>query len=775
MKRKVLLITIVLCLFMVNAYSQEKYTISGIISDAETGETMIGATISVKELAATGTITNAYGYYSLSIPKGEYTVIFSYIGYKSIKKIINLNEDKRLDYKLSADSETLEEVVIIGKKKNENITSEEIGIEKLKPREIKKIPVLFGEQDVIKTLTLTPGVKTSSEGSGGMFVRGGNNSQNLVLLDEATVYNSNHLMGFFSTFNSDAIKDLTLYKGTAPSQYGGRISSVMDVKMNEGNNQKYHIGGSIGLISAKANIEGPIVKDKGSFLITGRRTYADMFLKLSSDESLNNNQLYFYDINAKANFKINQNNRIYLSGYLGRDYFNIQDMFGLDWGNITGTLRWNHIWNSKLFSNTSLIYSDYDYKVSIMNEGDDDFSLTSVIGNINLKHDFQYFMSDKSSLAFGLYGRYNTITPGQVEFSEESDFKSIELQEKYTFETGAYFGHDWKPSEKWNISYGVRLNAFYLLGAGDFYNYTDGNVSDTSTFKSGEIVQSYYNLEPRLNMAYVLNQANSFKFSYTRNTQNLHLLQNSNSSTPTDIWISSSNNVKPEIGDQISLGYFRNFNDNKYQFSSEVYYKWMQNQIDLKNGAELQANEFLEGELLFGEGRAYGLELMLRKKTGRLSGWLSYTLSRTEKNIDGINENNWYPAKQDATHDISVVGIYDLNDKWSLSATWVYNTGNAVTFPSGKYEIDGNVQFYYTERNGYRMPAYHRLDLGATWNIKKTDKFESSLNFSIYNAYGRKNAYSIDFEEDENDPTKTVAVKTYLFTYIPSITYNFKF
>ncbi|WP_347839939.1 TonB-dependent receptor [uncultured Draconibacterium sp.] len=775
MKRKVLLIPIVLCLFLVKAYSQEKYTISGIISDAENGETMIGATISVKELSATGTITNAYGYYSLTLPKGEYTVVFSYIGYQSVETIVNLNDDKRLDYKLSADSETLEEIVVNAKKKNENIISEEIGIENLKPQEIKKIPVLFGEQDVIKTLTLTPGVKTSAEGSGGMFVRGGNNSQNLVLLDEATVYNSSHLMGFFSTFNSDAIKDLTLYKGTAPSQYGGRISSVMDVKMNEGNNQKYHVGGSIGLISAKANIEGPIIKDKGSFLITGRRTYADMFLKLSSDESLNNNQLYFYDFNAKANYKINQNNRIFLSGYMGRDYFNIQDMFGLDWGNITGTLRWNHIWNSKLFSNTSLIYSDYDYKVSIMNESDDDFSLTSVIGNVNLKHDFQYFISDKNSLAFGLYGRYNTITPGQVEFSEDSDFKPIELQEKYTFETGAYFGHDWKPSDKWNISYGVRLNAFYLLGPGDFYDYTNGIVSDTTTFKSGEIVQSYYNIEPRLNMAYVLNQANSFKFSYTRNTQNLHLLQNSNSSTPTDIWISSSNNVKPEIGDQISLGYFRNFSDNKYQFSSEVYYKWMQNQIDLKNGAELQANEFLEGELLYGDGRAYGLELMLRKKTGRLSGWLSYTLSRTEKLMDGINENNWYPAKQDATHDISVVGIYDLSDKWSLSATWVYNTGNAVTFPSGKYEIEDGVQFYYTERNGYRMPAYHRLDLGATWNIKKTDKFESSLNFSIYNAYGRKNAYSIDFEEDENDPTKTVAIKTYLFTYIPSITYNFKF
>jgi hypothetical protein len=775
MKLKKTIILIAISFFLIDAYSQEKYSISGIISDAETGETMIGATVIIKELSATGTISNAYGYYSITLPKGTYTVVISFISFRSIDTIVNLNEDKRLDFSLKPDSETLKEVVIIAEKKNENIVSDEIGIENLKPQEIKKIPVLFGEQDVIKTLTLTPGVKTSGEGSGGMFVRGGNNSQNLVLLDEATVYNSNHLFGFFSTFNSDAIKDVTLYKGTAPSQYGGRISSVLDVKMNEGNNRKYHIGGSIGLISSKLFAEGPIVKDKGSFLVTGRRTYADMFLKLSSDESLNNNQLYFYDFNAKANYKINENNRIYVSGYLGRDYFKVQDMFGLDWGNITGTIRWNHIWNSKLFSNTSLIYSDYDYKVSIMGNEDGDFSLTSVIGNINLNHDFQYFVSDKSSLAFGLYGRYNTIIPGQVEVSESSDFKPIELQKKYTFETGVYFGHDWKPSKKWNISYGIRLNAFYLLGPGDFYKYADGSVSDTTTYNSGEIVKSYYNLEPRLNMAFILNDANSIKLSYTRNTQNLHLLQNSNSSTPTDIWISSSNNVKPEIGDQISLGYFRNFADNKYQFSSEVYYKWMQNQIDLKNGAELRANEFLEGELLFGKGKAYGLELMIRKKYGRLTGWLSYTLSRTEKLIDGINDNNWYPAKQDATHDISIVGIFDLNNKWSLSATWVYNTGNAVTFPSGKYEIDGKVEFYYTERNGYRMPAYHRLDIGATWNIKKTDKFESSLNFSLYNAYGRKNAYAIDFEEDENDPSRTVAVKTYLFTYIPSITYNFKF
>lgn len=775
MMRKIFLIPIILCSFLVNVYSQEKYTISGVISDAETGETMFGATISIKELSATGTITNDYGYYSLTLPKGEYTVVFSFIGYKSVVNTLNLNEDKRLDYKLSPDSETLEAVVLTTKKENENIISGEIGVEKLKPKDIATIPVLFGEPDIVKTLTLTPGVKTSGEGSGGLFVRGGNNSQNLVLLDEATVYNSNHLLGFFSTFNSTAIKDVTLFKGTAPSQYGGRISSVMDVKMNEGNNQKFHLGGSIGLISAKVDMEGPIVKDKGSFLLAGRTTYVDQFLRFSSDESLNNNRLYFYDFNAKTNYTINENNRIYLSGYAGRDFLKIDDSFGLDWGNITGTLRWNHIWNNKLFSNTSLIYSDYDYKVEIADQEEDVFSLKSVIGNINLKHDFEYYLNEKNSFAFGLYGQYNSITPGQLEVSENSTIKPPEIQERYTFETGVYLGHEWKPSEKWNISFGARFNAFYLLGPGDFYEYTDGKVSDTIYFKSGEIVQSYYNLEPRLNMAYILNPANSFKLSYTRNTQNLHLLQNSSSSTPTDIWIPSSNNVKPEIGDQISLGYFRNFSDNKFQFSSEVYYKWMQNQIDLKDGADLQANEFLEGELLFGDGRAYGLELMLRKKMGRLSGWVSYTLSRTEKRIEGINSNEWYPARQDALHDISVVGIYELNKKWSLSATWVYNTGNAVTFPSGKYGIDGQVKFYYTERNGYRMPSYHRLDLGATWNIKKTDKFESSLNFSIYNAYGRKNAFAIDFEEDENDPTRTVAIKTYLFTYIPSITYNFRF
>jgi hypothetical protein len=755
--------------------AQENYSISGIISDEETGETMIGAAVSILEIPGTGTVTNAYGYYSITLPEGEYTMAISYIGFEALDTRVNLTDDLRLDFAIRPNSDMLNEIEITAEQKNDNITSEEIGIERLNPKDIETIPVLFGEQNIVQTLTLTPGVKTSGEGSGGFFVRGGNNSQNLVLLDEALVYNSNHLFGFFSTFNSDAIKDVKLYKGTASSEYGGRVSSVMDVKMKEGNNQSFHYGASLGLISARAYLEGPIVKDKGSFLITGRRTYADLFLKLSSDEAINSNQLYFYDFNAKANYQINKNNRIYLSGYLGRDIFSIQDDFGLDWGNITGTLRWNHIWSSKLFSNTSLIYSNYDYKVSIDDFEDEDFSLTSKIGNIDLKQDFQYYIDDRNSMSFGLYGRYNTITPGQLEFSEESDFSAPEIQERFTLETGGYIGHQWRPNNIWNVSYGLRLNAFYLLGPGDFYSFSNGEVSDTSMFNSSEIVKSYVNLEPRVNLAYVLSEKTSLKFSYTRNTQTLHLIQNSNASTPTDIWIPSSEIIKPEISDQLSFGLFRNFDDNKFQFSGEVYYRWLQNQIDLKDGADLQANEFLEGELLFGDGRAYGLELMMKKKSGRLSGWIAYTLSRTEKRIEGINNFEWYPARQDATHDISIVGIYALNDRWNISATWVYNTGNAVTFPSGKYEIDNEVQFLYTERNGYRMPDYHRLDIGATINFNKSQKFNSSLNFSIYNAYGRKNAFAIDFLEDENDPTRTIAQKTYLFTFVPSITYNINF
>lgn len=764
---------VLLSFFCGSTFASTKHSISGTITDNSTGESLIGASVIVTELVGTGATTNAYGYYSLTLPEGKYTLMVSYLGYKTISTTVSFTENKQISFKLEPETRQLNDVEIIALRKNHNITSTEMGAEKLEIKEISKIPVLFGEADIMKTLKLTPGIKSVGEGSGGMYVRGGNNSQNLILLDEATVYNADHLLGFFSTFNSDAIKDIQMFKGTAPSEYGGRISSVLDVKMNDGNNQKYHVGGGIGLISSRLNIEGPIVEDKSSFLITGRRTYADLFLKLSTDELINNNQLYFYDLNAKLNYKINNKNRLFLSGYFGRDVFEFQDRFGINWGNSTGTIRWNHIWNERLFSNTSIIYSDFDYNVDIMQDAG--FSLTSMIKNWNLKHEFQFFVNNKNTVSFGLSSIYQTIIPGQLELSEDSDILPLVLQKKHASDNAIYANHVWKPSYNLNINYGVRLSAYYLLGPGEIYTYKNGEVNSTTTYGKGEIVQNYVNIEPRINIAWILNDQSSLKTSYTRNTQNLHLVSNSTSSMPTDIWISSSNNVKPEISDQLSLGYFLNFSKDKYQFSSEIYYRWMQNQIDLKNGADINANDKIEGELLFGVGRAYGLELLLKKKTGKITGWIGYTYSTSERRIDGVNNDKWYPAKQDIKHDVSVVGIYELNKKWSVSASWVYNTGNAVTFPSGKYIINGNVQYYYTERNGYRMPDYHRLDIGATRSLKKTKQFESSLNFSVYNAYGHKNPFSIDFQQDENDPSKTVAVKTYLFTYVPSITYNFKF
>ncbi len=762
-----------LIFFCNTVFAATKHSISGMITDHSTGESLIGSSVIVNELPGTGATTNAYGYYSLTLPEGKYTLLVSYIGYKTISVTVSFTENKQINFRLEPDSRQLNDVEIIAQRKNHNITSTEMGAEKMGVKEISKIPVLFGEADIMKTLKLTPGIKSVGEGNGGMYVRGGNNSQNLILLDEATVYNADHLLGFFSTFNSDAIKDIQMFKGTAPAEYGGRTSSVLDVKMNEGNNQKYHIGGGIGLISSRLNIEGPVVENKSSFLITARRTYADLFLKLSKDELINNNQLYFYDLNAKLNYKIDNKNRLYLSGYFGRDVFEFQDRFGINWGNRTGTIRWNHIWNDRLFSNTSVIYSDFDYNVNIMQDAG--FSLTSIIKNWNLKQEFQYFINSKNTLSFGLNSIYHNIIPGQLELSEDSDILPLVLQKKQATDNALYVSSAWKPTHNLNINYGVRLSFYHLFGPGEFYTYKDGEVNSSTTFGKGEVVQSYFNIEPRLNIAWILNDRNSIKTSYTRNTQNLHLVSNSTSTMPTDIWISSSNNVKPEISDQLSLGYFLNFRKDKYQFSSEIYYRWMQNQIDLKNGADINANDKIEGELLFGVGRAYGLEVLLKKKTGKLTGWVGYTYSSTERLIDGINNEKWYPAKQDIKHDISVVGIYDINKKWSVSASWVYNTGNAVTFPSGKYIINGNVEYYYTERNGYRMPDYHRLDIGATRNLKKTKRFESSLNFSVYNAYGHKNPFSIDFQQDENDPAKTVAIKTYLFTYVPSITYNFKF
>lgn len=766
-----LLLFLLILTFTVFSNAQIKKTLSGTISDAETGETLTGATIVIDSIS--GAATNVYGFYSLEASQGIHVVTIKFIGYQTIIDTVNIVTDINRNYKLYSGL-ALDEFVVSSVRSNENVISASTGVQQLQISEIKKIPVLFGEQDVLKTLTLTPGVKSIGEGNGGLYVRGGSNSQNLILLDEATVFNANHLLGFFSTFNSDAIKDLTLYKGTAPAEYGGRLSSVMDVRMKDGNNQQWGVNGGIGLISSRLAIEGPLVKNKGSILLSARRTYADMFLLFSPEENIKNSTLYFYDLNLKANYQLDEKNKLFLSAYLGRDVLGFSGRFGIDWGNATGTFRWNRIWNPRLFSNTTLITSNYDYKIGI-EFGDVDFQIRSLVKNNQLKHEFQYFLNDNNTLKFGYSGIYHQITPGQISADASSGQNFNTLEDRYGLEHSVYVSNHSKSSGRFSFDYGLRASLFQLLGPGTYYKYQNGIPSDSLVSTSSGIVKSYFYLEPRANVSFILNPAQSLKFSYTRFTQNLHMLSNSTSSTPTDIWLMSGVNVKPEISDQWSFSFNQNFKEDMFKFSAETYFKWMQNQIDLKDGADIMANEHVEGEILYGNGRAYGLELMLNKVYGSFTGWIGYTLSRTELNIPGINNSEWYAARYDATHDLSVVGIYNLSNRWVFSGSWVYRTGNAVTFPSGKYMVDGEVMFYYTERNGYRMPDYHRLDLGATYTFRKKKKYESSLNFSIYNAYGQKNAFSIDFEQNPDDPSKTQAVKTYLFTYMPSVTYNFKF
>ena len=558
-------------------------------------------------------------------------------------------------------------------------------------------------------------------------MRGGSVDQNLILLDEATVYNPSHVLGFFSTFNSDAIKDVTLYKGSIPAEYGGRLASVLDVKMNDGNIKDYTVSGGLGLISSRLNIEGPIEKDDGSFIVSARRTYADLFLKLSKDTNTNRSSLYFYDINAKANYKLGDKDHIYLSGYFGKDNLGLGNTFGLDYGNSTATFRWNHIFNSSLFSNTSLIYSKYNYNITI-NSGNNNIGINSFISDYHFKEDMEYYANADNKLDFGIDVIHHTTSPGTITASESSSFNPVSIQNRYSLESAAYISHDLSVSDRINVNYGLRANLFTVLGPGNFYTYdSSGNPIDTATYSTGQVVKNYFNLEPRFSMSYKLTPSSSVKVSYTRTTQNLHLLSNSTSSNPTDVWIPSSNNVKPEIADQVSAGYFRNSRNNAYEFSAEVYYRDMQNQIDYKNGAQLIANTNVESQLIFGKGRAYGLELFAKKKVGRLTGWVSYTLSRTERKFEGVNSDIWYPANQDRTHNLAVVGIYKLNKKWTLSADFVYYTGNAVTWPSGKYQVNGQVVFLYTQRNGYRMPPYNRLDVGATLQGKRKRKIRQQL------------------------------------------------
>jgi hypothetical protein len=773
--RLVLLLVFLAGNFQLFAQNAQRYTLSGYVRDARSGEELIGATVSVKELPSSGAVTNSYGFYSLSIPEGNYTLIAQYIGYQPKPMAVSLKQNTKLDFAIAGQEKQLQEVEITSTRKNENVVKTQMGVEKLDMREINAIPVLMGERDVIKTLQLIPGIKSAGEGNGGFYVRGGSADQNLILLDEAPVYNASHLLGFFSVFNSDAIKNVTIYKGGMPAEYGGRLSSVLDIKMNDGNNQKFGVSGGIGLISSRLNVEGPIVKDKGSFTISARRSYADIFLKLSSDSSIRDSRLYFYDLNAKANYRLNEKNRLFLSGYFGKDVLGFKKLFGFDWGNSTGTLRWNHLFSEKLFSNTSLIFSNYNYNIDI-NAGTAKFNIISRIRDWNLKQDFEYYPGIRSTIKFGLNSIQHTIVPGAISAGESSSVNSQKLPNRYSWENAAYISHDYKLTEDLSLVYGLRLSSFSVLGPGDFYtNNAQGEPIDTTTFKSGEIVKTYVNPEPRVALSYVLSSQHSVKAAYGRNAQYLHLLSNSTSGSPTDLWLPSGTFVKPGLSDQFSVGYFRNFRDNHYEFSTEVYYKNLQNQVDYRDGAQLEFNKNVEAELLIGKGRAYGIEFFLKKKYGKFNGWIGYTLSRSERKFTEINNGSFYPAKQDRTHDLSVVGIYNLNAKWTFSSTFVYYTGNAITFPSGKYMVNGRVENLYTERNGYRMPPYHRLDIGATWIRKKTEKFESSWTFSIYNLYAHENAYIINFEPSDTDPTRTEAVQVALFKMVPSFSYNFKF
>jgi len=755
--------------------AQVRHTVSGTIRDQSSGETLIGASVAILNHPRSTVQSNSYGFYSLNAAAGKYTIVVSFAGFRNDTLEVSLDKDVVIAVNLSPAEAEMQEVVVSANRNNANVTKPLMGVQKLSVNEIKDVPVIFGEKDILKTIQLLPGVQSGGDGSSGFYVRGGSVDQNLILLDEATVYNPTHLLGFFSTFNSDAIKDVTLYKGAIPAEYGGRLASVLDVRMDDGNVKDYGVSGGLGLISSRLNIQGPIEKDDGSFIVSARRTYADIFLKLSKDTNTNRSSLYFYDINAKANYKLGDKDHIFLSGYFGKDNLGLGNTFGLDYGNSTGTFRWNHIFNSRLFSNTSLIYSKYNYNVSV-NSGNNNIGITSFVRDYHLKEDLQYFVNSDNKVNFGIEVIQHTTSPGVISASGTSSFNPLALEQRYSVESAAYIDHSLSLSDKVNIDYGLRAGLFTVFGPGSFYTYdSSGNAVDTATYGSGQVVKNYFNLEPRFSMSYRLTDNSSIKFAYTRTTQNLHLLSNSTSSNPTDVWIPSSNNVKPEIADQVSTGYFRNADNNAYEFSAEVYYRYMQNQIDYKNGAQLIANEYVESQLIYGIGRAYGLELFAKKKVGRMTGWVSYTLSRTERRFGQVNDDSWYPANQDRTHDLSVVGIYKLNKKWTLSGDFVYYTGNAVTWPSGKYEVNGQVAFLYIKRNGYRMPPYNRLDLSATLQGKKTKKFDSNWNFSLYNAYGRENPYSISFQQDPGNPAKTEAVQYALFRWVPSVTYNFKF
>ena len=751
----------------------QKFTVSGNVRDADDGEDLIGVSIAVVQAGNRGTTTSSYGFYSISLPEGKYALRFSYIGYAVWEVEVDLTADSRLNVALKTDVKQLEEVVVSARSRNVNVSSPEMGVDRISAATIKKIPVLMGEVDVIKAIQLLPGVQATSEGSSGFSVRGGGYDQNLILLDEAPVYSPSHLMGFFSVFNNDAVKDVTLYKGDIPAAYGGRLASVMDIRSKDGNSRRFSGTGGIGLIASRLTLEGPIVGDKSSFIVSGRRTYADLFLKLANSPDLQNTDLYFYDLNAKLSYRLNDNNRLFLSGYLGRDNLST-DYMGMSFGNKTATLRWNHIFSPRLFSNFTLLGSAYSYALgnsagaSLMQEW------KSKMRDYALKADFSYHPNLRNHIKFGYNVMHHTLVPSE---GGGGIAGQIRQPEEYALEHAAYLSNEMKATDRLILKYGLRYSLFQNIsngGAVDYLNHYE--VESIRSHRKGAVYHYQHRLEPRAGITYLFNGESSLKAACSRTVQYLQLASNSAAGSPLDVWFQASQSVKPQLSDQLSAGYFRNFAADSYEFSAELFYKDMKDVVDFKDHAELLGNENLERELRFGKGRAYGLELMLRKNAGKLTGWASYTFANSRRRIDEISGSSWYRSPYDKPHNVSIVAGYELSRKWSFGTNWVYASGTPVTYPTGKYLIEGSYMPCYSGRNEYRYPAYHRLDLSATVKLSKPGKkLQSELSFSLYNAYGRKNPWTVVFTHDSEQPDLTYAEKMYLFTFIPSITWNFNF
>ena len=777
-------------IFVSGGYGQNKFTLSGYVKDIENGEALIGATIYVRDVNS-GSATNVYGFYSVTIPAGTYEVEYAYVGYDTKVQTIDLtNGNARIDVELSATTTELQEVVITGESEDANVSSVQMSTEKVDIKTIKKIPAFMGETDVLRSIQLLPGVSSVGEGSSGFNVRGGSVGQNLVLLDDAPVYNSSHLFGFFSVFNPDAVKDVTLIKGAVPANYGGRLSSILDVRMKEGNSKKYEVAGGIGTVFSRLAVQGPIKKDKASFLVAGRRSYVDILAKPYIDDAT----LYFYDLTTKINYNLNQHNKLFLSGYFGRDVFKFDEEQGFDWGSITGTMRWNHIFNQKLFSNFAFFVSTYDYGFAFGENDRDKFEWDSRILTYTFKPSFNYFINANNELLIGGESTYYKFKPAEARVVSDGETTDIGLAEKFALESAVYADNTQKINDKLTIKYGLRFSTYQFLGPGNVYTYEEvepgerKELTGTTEAGDGEVIESYHNWEPRASIKYQIGRG-SIKASYTKTSQYIHLVSNTAASTPIDLWTPSTNNIKPQIGVQYALGYFRNFGEgNDYEASVETYYRDTDNQVEYVKGADLFINEYQEGDLISGIGRAYGVEFNLKKNSGRLNGWISYTLGRTELKVNGINRNDWYPTRFDQTHNLKVFANYDVSKRVSASANFTYITGTPFSAPTSRFVIQDMVipYDYYESRNGLRVPATHRLDLSLTWQMKrekkgKKRKNEDELVFSIYNVYGRKNPFSIFFSQEDGYvvPGDQVNTMAYRFSIVgapvPAISYNFKF